>query len=120
MFSPDDALGSILVKTTELGGHVGERGQTVGVEVLVLLGMETQTNATAFPALIAAPLPSQAAAYPRPSHVELDGADDHQDEQTAEGDLRQRPLRVPRDVFQYLCEWEGAKQLQENWHQVGE
>lgn len=29
------------------------------------------------------------AAYPRPGHVELDGADDHQDEQTAEGDLRQ-------------------------------
>lgn len=30
-----------------------------------------------------------APAYPRPSHVELDGADDHQDEQAAEGDLRQ-------------------------------
>lgn len=37
--------------------------------------------------------------YPCPGHVELDGADDHQDEQTAEWDLRQRPLRVPWDVL---------------------
>lgn len=41
MFSPDDALGSILVQTPKLGGHVGERSQTVGVEILILLGMET-------------------------------------------------------------------------------
>lgn len=48
-------------------------------------------------------------AYPRPSHVELDGADDHQDEQTAEGDLRQWPLRVPCDVLQDLWAWEGTQ-----------
>lgn len=45
MFSPDDALGSILVKSAELGGHVGKRSQTIGVEILILLRMETQTNA---------------------------------------------------------------------------
>lgn len=60
------------------------------------------------------------AAYPRPGHVELDGADDHQDEQTAEGDLRQWPLRVPRDVLQHLGKDEGPKQLQESWLRVGE
>lgn len=54
-------------------------------------------------------------AYPRPGHVELDGADDHQDEQTAEGDLCQWPLRVPRDVLQHLGNGEGPKQLQESW-----
>lgn len=51
-------------------------------------------------------------AYPRPSHVELDGADDHQDEQTAEGDLRQWPLGVPCDVLQYLWKWEAPRQLE--------
>lgn len=60
------------------------------------------------------------AAYPRPGHVELNGADDHQDEQTAEGDLRQWPLGVPRDVLQHLEKGEGPKQLQESWLQVGE
>lgn len=48
MFSPDDALGSILVKSSELGGHVGKCSQAVGVEILILLRMETQTNATLF------------------------------------------------------------------------
>lgn len=36
MSSPDDTLGSVLVKTTELGRHVGKRSQTVGVEILIL------------------------------------------------------------------------------------
>lgn len=44
--SPDDALGSILVKTTKLGRHVGECSQAVGVEILILLGTETQADAT--------------------------------------------------------------------------
>lgn len=35
-------------------------------------------------------------------HVELDGADHHQDEQAAQRDLRQRALCVPRDVLQHL------------------
>lgn len=59
-------------------------------------------------------------AYPRPGHVELDGADDHQDEQTAQGDLRQWPLRVPRDVLQHLGKGEGPKQNNERmqWPQA--
>lgn len=93
MSSPDDALGSILVKPPELGGHVGKGSQTVGVEILILLRMETQTKATLLHLLkkkpnICAPLAS-VPAYPGPGHVELDGTDDHQDEQTAQGDLRQ-------------------------------
>lgn len=106
--SPDDALGSILVKTTKLGRHVGECSQTVGVEILILLGMETQADATLLPFWGEKKTKNAPAAfagtpaYPRPGHVELDGADDHQDEQTAKGDLRQRPLGVPRDVLQDL------------------
>lgn len=102
-FSPDDALGSILVKATELGGHVGQCSQTVGVEILILLGMETQKSAfSVFSSEIISASLAGVPAYPRPGHVELDGADDHQDEQTPEGDLRQWPLRVPRDVLQHL------------------
>lgn len=46
--SPDDALGSILVETPELGGHVGECSQTVGVEILILLRMETKATRSRF------------------------------------------------------------------------
>lgn len=58
MFSPDDALGSILVKSTELGGHVGKRCQTVGVEILVLLRTENTNKCETFTVLKTSPLPS--------------------------------------------------------------
>lgn len=58
MFSPDDALGSILVKSAELGGHVGKRSQTIGVEILILLRMKTTNKCATFTVLQTSPLPS--------------------------------------------------------------
>lgn len=54
--SPDDALGSILVEAPELGGHVGERSQAVGVEILVLLRVEAhKRNAVTFLEIVPVP-----------------------------------------------------------------
>lgn len=89
MPSPDDALGGVLVETTELGRHVRKCSQTVGVEVLILGRMHTQTHAACYLMFNWNGCPKAklhmggAQTYPRPGHVELDGADDHQDEQTA-------------------------------------
>lgn len=44
----------------------------------------------------------QRAPYPGARHVELDGPDYHQDQQTAQGNLSQGALRVPANVFQDL------------------
>lgn len=96
------------MKSAELGRHVGKRSQTVGVEVLVLLrGGDTNKRRHFYGSESSCGSSAGVPAYPGPGHVELDGADDHQDEQTAQGDLRQGPLRVPRDVLQHLEEVKG-------------
>lgn len=46
--------------------------------------------------------------YPCPCHVELDGANDNQDEQTSKRDLCQWPLCVPWNVFQHLKDDKGT------------
>ena len=64
-------LGYIGVETPELGGHVGQRGQAVGVEVLV----------------------------PHLEHVVLYRPDHHEYEQPSQGQLRDGPLSVPGDLL---------------------
>ena len=67
IYIPIDSLTNVSVQLEELGGHVGESGQTIRVQVLV--------------------------AHAR--HVELYYAYDDEYEQASEADLRQRTLRVP-------------------------
>ena len=61
----------------ELTGHVGQGRQTVGVEILVS----------------------------HLEHVVLDGPDHHQDEEAAQGELGDGPLRVPGNLL-----WSARKQ----------
>lgn len=53
--------------------------------------------------------------YPRPCHVELDGANDNQDEQTSKRDLCQWPLCVPWNVFQHLKDDKGTVMTRGCW-----
>ena len=49
--------------------------------------------------------------YPHPGHVELNGADDDQDQQPPQCDLRQRALLEPSHILQRLKHGQAATVL---------